>query len=290
MMSSVIGGAMRNPDYWKPARPYLEGIEYTIIKNASTAIRIHPARAAGRCTWADQPVIAGGLFLVRRALAALRWFAMRPRAYLIGSSSTMLGIVIVEPFLGFGVVRVFGVSGSVECLVETGNAAAILGRRVALAGDVPGVGENGIAAADIGQREPVLPAVAEVVEIIDRGLAWPQHIAQPHLGGVGARFGSPVLVGRQAVSALVDRELPEVVIQPSHRGLDDTVQDLERDRGRRLDLAPYHRVSVAQLDTNSGNLVKAVECSAASWRAHAASLAGQSFQFQGRSSSSLEAG
>jgi len=52
---------------------------------------IHPARAAGRCTWADQPVIAGGLFLVRRALAALRWFAMRPRAYLIGSSSTMLG-------------------------------------------------------------------------------------------------------------------------------------------------------------------------------------------------------
>src|SRR5207245_2859334 len=28
----------RNPDYWKPARPYLDGIEYTIIKNASTAI------------------------------------------------------------------------------------------------------------------------------------------------------------------------------------------------------------------------------------------------------------
>src|SRR5262249_19190820 len=28
----------RNPDYWKPARPYLDAIEYTIIKNASTAI------------------------------------------------------------------------------------------------------------------------------------------------------------------------------------------------------------------------------------------------------------
>jgi peptide/nickel transport system substrate-binding protein len=26
----------RNPDYWKPGRPYLEGIEYTIIPNAST--------------------------------------------------------------------------------------------------------------------------------------------------------------------------------------------------------------------------------------------------------------
>ena len=28
----------RNPDYWKPGRPYLDGIEYTIILNRSTAI------------------------------------------------------------------------------------------------------------------------------------------------------------------------------------------------------------------------------------------------------------
>ena len=28
----------RNPDYWKPGRPYLDGIEYTIITNRSTAI------------------------------------------------------------------------------------------------------------------------------------------------------------------------------------------------------------------------------------------------------------
>ena len=28
----------RNPDYWKPGRPYLDGIEYTIIKNQSTWI------------------------------------------------------------------------------------------------------------------------------------------------------------------------------------------------------------------------------------------------------------
>ena len=26
----------RNPDYWKQDRPYLDGIEYTIIKNLST--------------------------------------------------------------------------------------------------------------------------------------------------------------------------------------------------------------------------------------------------------------
>src|SRR6266849_5091178 len=29
---------MRNPDYWKKGRPYLEGIEYTIIRNLSTAV------------------------------------------------------------------------------------------------------------------------------------------------------------------------------------------------------------------------------------------------------------
>src|SRR5262245_52968911 len=28
----------KNPDYWKPGRPYLDGIEYTIIKSASTWI------------------------------------------------------------------------------------------------------------------------------------------------------------------------------------------------------------------------------------------------------------
>src|ERR1700736_3504432 len=28
----------RNPDYWKRGRPYLDGIEYTIIKNLSTAV------------------------------------------------------------------------------------------------------------------------------------------------------------------------------------------------------------------------------------------------------------
>ena len=29
---------VRNPEYWKPGRPYLEGIEYTIIPNRSTAM------------------------------------------------------------------------------------------------------------------------------------------------------------------------------------------------------------------------------------------------------------
>ena len=29
---------IRNPEYWKPDRPYLDGIEYPIIKNPSTRL------------------------------------------------------------------------------------------------------------------------------------------------------------------------------------------------------------------------------------------------------------
>src|SRR5207244_1914823 len=35
----------KNPDYWKKGRPYLDGIEYTIIKNVSTGVM---AFAAGK--------------------------------------------------------------------------------------------------------------------------------------------------------------------------------------------------------------------------------------------------
>ena len=34
---------VRNPDYWKPGRPYLDGIEYTLTKSRSTAILVFVA-------------------------------------------------------------------------------------------------------------------------------------------------------------------------------------------------------------------------------------------------------
>jgi len=36
---------VKNPDYWKPGLPHLDGIEFTIIKNMSTAVL---AFAAGK--------------------------------------------------------------------------------------------------------------------------------------------------------------------------------------------------------------------------------------------------
>jgi peptide/nickel transport system substrate-binding protein len=41
----------RNPDYWKPGLPYLDGIEYTIIKNTATAVLTLATGKVDR-TWA----------------------------------------------------------------------------------------------------------------------------------------------------------------------------------------------------------------------------------------------
>ena len=48
----------RNPDYWKPGRPYLDGIEYTIIANPATRLL---AFVAGKLdfTFADDPAAEG---------------------------------------------------------------------------------------------------------------------------------------------------------------------------------------------------------------------------------------
>src|SRR5258708_17763823 len=46
----------RNPDYWKPGRPYLDGIDYTIIANAATR---NLAFLAGKLdlVWVTMPLL-----------------------------------------------------------------------------------------------------------------------------------------------------------------------------------------------------------------------------------------
>ena len=98
----------------------------------------------------------------------------------------------------------------------------------------------------------MLPAIAKIVKIIDDVFLWLQHVAQAHLAGVDTRFGSPILVRRQPVFLPADRELPEVVVAPPHDGLDDVVQNLERDRSRHLDLAPDHRTIAWRVSARLG--------------------------------------
>ena len=46
----------RNPDYWKPGRPYLDGVEYTIIPNRSTAMLAFVAIKMLASRWLEIPI------------------------------------------------------------------------------------------------------------------------------------------------------------------------------------------------------------------------------------------
>jgi hypothetical protein len=125
----------------------------------------------------------------------------------------------------------------------------------------------------------MFPTIANVVDVVDAGLAPVEHVAQAHLSCLDARLGPPVVVHQQAKPLPTDGEHPKVAIEPSHDGLDNIVQDLERDRGRHLDLTPDQGIGVPQLDANRGDLVEAVGCRVLPNRAHSASLAGSVIQF-----------
>ena len=189
------------------------------------------------------------------------------------------GVIFIEPLFGFGMVRVVGIGDGFEHCVESGNAAAILRWRIPFASNVARIRDARFSGADIGDGDPMLPAVTEVVKIIDDILPWLQHVAQADFAGFDTRLR------RQPISLLADRELPEVVIEPPHDGLDDVVQNFECDGSRHLDLAPDHRIGVLQLNAKGGYLIEAVGSSVFLGRAHAASFSDRVFQFQGRSSS-----
>ncbi len=140
-----------------------------------------------------------------------------------------VGIVVIQPFDGLGVAGMIRIGSGFEHFIEAGNAAAVLGWSIALAADIARVVDRRVAGADIGDDDPMLPVVAEVVDVFDQGFLGFEDVAQPDLGGHLAREGSPVLVHRQAVYLLADGELPQVIVEPADGLLDDVVQNLERD-------------------------------------------------------------
>ena len=195
-----------------------------------------------------------------------------------------IGIVVAGPLFEKGMIRMRRICDHFEQFVEARDATAIPGWPVSFAADIARIGDARLTSADASHREAMLPAIAEVVHVIDDSLSRLEHVAQAHLVCRDERRSSPVVTHRQTVSLLADRELPEVAIEPSHDSLDDVMQHLERDRGWHLDLTPDRGIGVPQLDANSGDLVEAVGRDVLSDRTHhAASLTGWSFQFQGSS-------
>ena len=90
----------------------------------------------------------------------------------------VLGVVVAEPFGHLGVVGVLGIGEDVEGIIEPGQAAAVFGRGGAFAGDQARIFDIRVAEANVGKREPMFPAVAEVVEVVEDGLARLEDLPQ----------------------------------------------------------------------------------------------------------------
>ena len=139
----------------------------------------------------------------------------------------------------------------------------------------------GYGIGDAQEFDRMLPAVAEVIEILQRFDADIfKNIGQARLAGI-ERSVAPIRIGH-APSYLPGADLIEMTIGPSHGGLENQVQMIESNCQRYLDPAPDHRFDVVERDLEMGN---GVGDHAARLRRSIARA-----QFQGSSSSSLDAG
>ena len=109
-----------------------------------------------------------------------------------------------------------------------GRPAAVLGRASAFTAQEAGVGIAGLRRLDGFDDNPMLPIIAKIIHVAE--LCYPG-CQQRGKFGRGCIVDPPVPIGvvrnENAVAVLVGRKLPEMVVEPAHRGLDDLVQNLE---------------------------------------------------------------
>jgi hypothetical protein len=78
-----------------------------------------------------------------------------------------VGIIVARPLFETGMARMSRISDRLEQFVEAWNAATVVGRFASFPPDVARIGDAGLASADIGYSEAMLPAIAEVISVID---------------------------------------------------------------------------------------------------------------------------
>jgi hypothetical protein len=178
------------------------------------------------------------------------------------------------------VLGVTGIGDGFKKGFEAGRAAAVLGRGAMLALDISRIFGSGFAILDRFERDDMLPVVAHVVGIEQLANALIDQGFELGVFGRRQRVVRPVRIGK-AVSSVARFELPEVIVEPAHRALDDIMEHLEAGIERNFDPPPDERVSIGKRDVQAGDGL-----------GHAALLTGtgSAVQFQGMSSSHREAG
>jgi len=183
------------------------------------------------------------------------------------------------------VLGVTGIGDGFKEELEAGRTAAVLGRAAMLALDISRIFGSGLAILDHFERDDVLPVIPHVVSIEDLANTPVDQGFEFRIFGRGQLIVGPVRIGK-AVSPVARFELPQVIVEPAHCGLDDIMEHLEAGIERHLDPAPDERIGIGKRNMQAGDGL-----------GHAALLTAMGLtgtesavQFQGMSSSHREAG
>ena len=188
--------------------------------------------------------------------------------------------VVTDPLCKFVVALMFGVFDGLDQLSVAGGTAAILRRAAAADFGQARVDHAGFRICKPLDLDRMLPAVAEVIEILQR--LCPEvfeHVAKPGLAGV-EKVVAPIYVGiGRAPSDVARADLIEVGVGPAHGRLDREMQTVEPDIERHLEAAQNWGPDVVEGDLETGDGVGT----------HATSLRRSisAAQFDGKSSSGL---
>src|SRR5689334_5225933 len=160
------------------------------------------------------------------------------------------------------------------------GAAAVFGRTATADFEEARVEHTGFGVDEPLDFDPVLPAVAEVVEI-DEPLRPDvfENVGEASLAGIEEVAG-PVFFGIGGAPAdIAGTQLIEMAVGPSHGGLDGQVQPVEPDIERHFEAPQHHGLDVVESDLETGD----------AGSAHAATLRRSisAAQFHGKSWSSL---
>src|SRR4051812_32170944 len=155
----------------------------------------------------------------------------------------VLGVeVFAQPLTSLGVLWMSRIGEDFEQLTVAPGTTAILGWTPALPGGADGTGQSLNGRQALLDHERMFPVVAEVVGVGEAGDARPDQIVQ----------GDAVLVGdivdgtRITVLPALNVEGVEMVVFPSHGGLDCAMQATERRLAGNQEPAPGRRFCAAQ--------------------------------------------
>jgi hypothetical protein len=123
------------------------------------------------------------------------------------------------------VALVLGIGNRLEIIRVAPRPSDVFGRAAALRGKEAGIGERRLRRGMSFDLDRVLPAVAEVIKIVEGFGASP--VRELGEGSPGGRkrvvAGRPVWIG-EAPRHATEAELVEVVILPAHGDLNDEMQ------------------------------------------------------------------